>query len=197
MSSRLPASSSDWLFQSALWDLDTVLYRSAPSSLRCKDGNPFRVVCDLVAARVIPVGRIESWFYKNNDDWGRRWGFVCRNQYPTWTDGYEVHQEVDDGVGNTNIRFYRDGVLVKDVSIAEPPVDTWFKRRLTFWESGGWFIMRVERWNGSAWVQDVTDYLDASPLYANAAQNRCGLYFLSHASLDLVRADDTIIYKEV
>lgn len=195
MSSKLPASTEDWDFQTTNWDLDTAIYHSAPSSLRGLDPNPFRVVCKITDALNIPMGRIESWFYKSGSSYQRRLGFVSRIQYPDWTKGYDFWQTVTDGIGNELYYVYRDGVLFKSGAIAEPPVDTWFKRRLTFWESGGWLILRYEKWNGSSWVKEIADVLDPSPLYGSSSVNRCGLYLASHASVDQVRADDTIIYK--
>jgi len=197
MSSKLPASTEDWLFNSSYWDLDTVIYRSAPSSLRSNLPNVLRVLCDILAAQNMPNGRIESWFYKESGSYERQYGFCCRNQYPTWTGGYEFSQVVQDGIGSAEYAIYRDGAIVQQGSIAEPPADEWFKRRLTFWESAGWFIMRFEEWNGSQWLKFLDDYLDASPLYGSAAQNRCGIRLNSHGSVERIRADDTVIYKPI
>jgi len=195
MSSKLPASTEDWLFSNGYWSLDTDIYHSAPSSLRSDSGNVLRVLCNVLTARNMPNGRIESWFYKEGNSYTRRYGFCCRNQYPTWSGGYEIVQEVYDGIGSLGYYIFRDEVQVQTGSIPQPPFGEWFKRRLTFWESAGWFIMRFEKWDGSQWVKLINDYLDANPLYGSAAQNRCGIHLVSHPSVDRIRADDTVIYK--
>jgi hypothetical protein len=195
MSSKLPASTEDWDFESVEWDLDTVIYRSAPSSLRWKDYAAFRVVCKTAICVNVPMGRIESWFYKAGSSYQRKIGFVSRIQYPDWAKGYAFFQTLTNGIGNELYYVYRDGVLFKSGAIAQPPVDTWFKRRLTFWESGGWLILRYETWDGSSWVKEIADVLDPSPLYGSSSVNRCGLYLASHGSVDQIRADDTVIYK--
>jgi hypothetical protein len=188
---------SDWNFQddyATYWSLDTSIYHGAPSSLRSNGAPNMQVVCNVLATRNLKQGRVESWFYKEGTEYDRYLGFCFRLQYPTWTQRYRVVQRVKDGTGTSLYVFYKDTNVLKTGYTVVPPINTWFQRRVTWWGASGWFCIRLERWTGTEWVNDIGDALDEFPLYGDSSINYCGLYVEGHAFVDRTRADDTAIY---
>jgi hypothetical protein len=192
-----PDPVSDWYFEAGYginWNLDTSIYRSAPSSLRCLYMYESQIVCNVLATRNLKQGRVESWFYKAGGTYERGIGFCFRLQYPTWTSRYRTYQSIIAGTGTSSLIIYKNGATLKSGDAPQPPINSWFKRRVTWWTTPTWFCIRVERWTGTDWVNDIGDALDESPLYGDSSINYCGLNIRSHSDYDIVRIDDTAIY---
>jgi len=192
----LRATVSDWDFElgySGNYALSTVQFISAPTSLRNQNANIACVVCNYPGSTALASGRVETWYFKAGASYTRSLGFCCRLQYPTWASRYDAYQVVTDGVGTAVAYIREGGTTRRSASIAEPPVNTWFNLRLTWWESGAWLILRFERYYSGAWQNDLGDYPDESPSYTSGVR-RCGLYWVGHSTTEFTYTDDTVIY---
>jgi hypothetical protein len=54
--------------------------------------------------------------------------------------------------------------------------DTWHKFKTSWWSDPGLggLVIRLERWDGSAWVKVFDDYVDSADYWKDSNTNRCG-----------------------
>ena len=187
----------DWDFLNINWMLDPELYVSPPSSLT---GTGATLCCALLASActLVTQGRIVGWGLSHVAG-GGLW-HIFRNQAPVGTcalidcyrgNFYNNYARLDVYVGGgwsvVDTRNFYDGINLD--------ANTWYKLRLTWWESMGIMWVRYEWWHNEAWEQLCDDIQDANNRWGEATSptiNRVGLYFR-----DRYHFDDTEIWRRV
>jgi len=198
---EIPGATSDWDFGSNVWQLDTSIYISAPSSLKLSNGAvTYALLCKYSGTINIPQGRIVSYL-KSSYNWGNTSApyiaFFFRNQTaigstPDWTKGYAIKIQLSSSL----VYLYRDGSqLGSTISITNKPSDAtqWNQYRVTWWTDpeGAGLMIRLEYWDGSEWVKMINDLNDPHNKYATSSINRVGLTAISSP----VWVDDTEIWS--
>jgi hypothetical protein len=204
-------STSDWQFKTADWTLDTSIYVSAPSSLKWTNYNTQALLKQSVAGGPIPEGRIVTWYrFGNGAQTFVQWGapFIFRNQ--TTDGGSWVYQYYDislfgsaSGAGKPQDRASagrvtsssaRTDLGTKTISLSLNP-NTWYKLRATWWVSSGVFMIRLEYFDGTDWVQMCDDWADNTNSWATSSINRVGVGGVYTATPISSWFDDTEIWK--
>jgi hypothetical protein len=198
---EIPGASSDWDFGSNVWQLDTSIYISPPSSLKISGGSTvYTMLCKYTGATNISQGEIASYI-KGLYTWGNSYApglyFYFRNQTaldssPSGSPGYYIYMNAY----NSNLYIYRDGTNISGtISLISKPSDIaqWNKYRLTWWTDpgGAGLMIRFEYWDGSEWVKMINDYNDPQNKHAASSLNRVGM----SANKCAVWFDDTEIWS--
>lgn len=154
-------STGDWDYDSANWTLDTDVYVSAPSSFR-PTGIPSGTIRALVKTAVVPIadvkeGRIVNhqrmvnwefgcWYFLRYQD-ADNYYLVIINQYGPTT----IHVEVIRRKATVETTLG-----TKDMTDYGP--NAWRKFRVTWWNDYVGLVVRVEFWDGSAWIWILDAY---------------------------------------
>lgn len=206
--SRQHHSTDDWDYYSALWTLDVVNFVSAPSSLKLTTPTNYATLKDAVSG-VITEGRIVDFFR------------FYRGRHTTVLFTYQFRCQTPDGATLPNSRYYVS--LLGSTSITDQPIDTmkvsrvvagghtviatrtlnptleqevWHKLRVTWWESGGVLMVRLEKLVGAEWTALCEDVPDITNMWSESGINRVGVGMPSVKSDFLGWHDDTEIWTK-
>lgn len=172
-------SYADWDFSSVNWVLDEDIYHDAPPSLH----STASVTCLVKHATTgaLSDGRLITWARSNNLLYGLLIT-VFRNQVAdggaNFDDTYLITIQKD------RIIFYSyEGGVVEEIDTKAFTwvwaINTWYKIRVTWWSALARIYVRVERWDGAAWVTlggaSDTDFEDTDDLWKDNPVNRCGI----------------------
>ena len=182
---------TDWELYGVSYDLDTSIYKSAPSSLyivpskltdtRVEEGT---VLCKLTNTLQINQGRLVSWCRFDHRGYGTgvggAGGFMFRNTSsvgnPNFDNGYAVVRYVRETT--VYIKAYRienaSKHEIKSVSSSLGNT-TWYKLRVTWWEDQGILFIRFEKLNGS-WAKLLDDITDTENAFSGQSTLRVGFY---------------------
>ena len=171
---------SDWDFENSNWTIDSGQYVSSPSSLK-NTGN-----CNILSRRSncqnLPQGRVIFWWRATGT---ALWLSIhMRNQAALGTaDRQNCYTLVRTLSGSqAQVNRYEAGTSVWYQSFGTPAAllaDTWYKFRVTWWNNWGKIRFRLERWNGSAWVQEGSDIEDSTNKWNTSSVNRVGLQLIN------------------
>ena len=188
---------SDWDFSAAQgvgWEIDTTTYISSPSCLRALASTQV-VLAKKVGCTNLPQGQVVSWC--RAESLTHFLGIFFRNQaavgLANYTDTYWMERALNGNSAACIARRFESGSQKWSASfgpLTALSISTWYKFRLTWWIDWGSLRIRLERWNGSAWVQEGSDCIDATNKWSVSAINRPGLY-LGYSD---TRHDDTEIW---
>lgn len=180
-------SAADWDFQNANWEIDTSLYVSAPSSLHGTG------LCIVLAKNSfptnIPDGRITTYYRSFHDS--RSLYLYFRNQAAvgtaTFLNTYAIERRLNGHELGCMLEYWVAGVhnLVGSFGTLDAlSADTWYHFRLSFWQSWGHLLIKLERYIAGSWVQEGVTIEHAANLWADSAINRAGLYLNASDSYD-------------
>ncbi len=192
----------DWDWVAAYWSLVTDQIVSAPKSLKITNAitaKPVGGICKYAGTTALNQGRIVSWaratsmFYRSPI-------FMFRDQSPvgqalsnnyyglaTYLNTVALRKNVNGSEGNVMSSDYYDTYT--------PANNTWYKHRVTWWETGGVLYVRLERYVDDAWVQICDELFDANNLWSGNEVNRCGVAsMLFHTGTGYIWFDDTEVW---
>lgn len=187
---------TDWDWSDANWNLSTLLFHSAPTSLRLEGVGLTLNLCNLSDALCLPQGKLVTWLHWQTGLYGI---IHFRNQKAVpdvdFVNCYYVRIEVN------RVRLYRrvnsvDSLLGDWTPLVE--VNTWREWTVTWWlflEPHENPVLRI-RLNGAAaggagaWEEEVDDPANQ---WADSETNRVGLAGLATAFHEYF--DDTEIWK--
>jgi hypothetical protein len=196
-------SVSDWDFRYTTWLLDTTQYVSPLTSLRLwyTSAQYFSVLLKAAGCTVIDQGRLVGQIRRYNATTSRP-GFFFRAQAPVGTstpnNSYFVHflpttwswSYIDAGGATTSL----------GTPLLATAVDTWYLRRISWWNGKDLMnndatVLRLEQWDGAAWVQVGDDLYDTNQRNKGSAINRPGVGALTGtAATILAWHDDTELW---
>jgi hypothetical protein len=186
-------SSGDWDFKNTSWTLDSAIYVSSPSSLHFTAyTNNTKVKVAAVPIASVKEGRIVTWVLSSAAD-GRAIDIVFR--YQDDDNYYYVRLSVNANGAPQLISRYKDGVST-DLKSATKTLyaDTWYKFRITWWNSYVGLVVRVEKWSGTAWETYIDDAYDSDNLWETIG-GRIGFgSFHTSINANYYWIDDTEIY---
>lgn len=161
-------TTGDWDFSGTNWALDVAVYVSSPSSVRRNgSGNLIYTAKNTIApptylkeGRLVTYFRLEQWAYGGVDS---QIMFLFRYQSEWNTYFVSAKRTVTDAM-DWVIGRYIDGFLttLKSATLTTLPFGAFNKLRITFWKDAAGLVIRVEYWNGSAWVSLVSDTYDSA-----------------------------------
>ncbi|MBA7532576.1 hypothetical protein ES705_24802 [subsurface metagenome] len=175
----VPAS---WDFQDIKWELNTDIYVSSPSSLHLLSGRyHWNALCknagtlDIEQGQLIdhfqaniPISHNPGLFFRAQAPVGQNTPvtFYCAAFYTTYTRVYRY-------INGTPATFL---TFTNDISLAAA---TWYLIRITWWwaydkQNVKSTAIRIERWNGDAWVDWGTQY-DTGNIGDGTGINRVGV----------------------
>ena len=190
-------STGDWDFSDTNWQLDTAQYISAPTSWRKKD-SPNGTTRGLIKTSVVPIasvkeGRIITYIKQTYIQGRTLWIFYFR--YQDSSNYYFVKIEPTGGYLYCSIGKRVAGVdTTLQIAATSQPDSSWRRIRVTWWNDYVGLVIRFEWWNGSAWVNLLSDAYDSNNLWSTIG-GRIG--FLSQtlgAGMHSGWIDDTEIY---
>jgi len=157
-------SSGDWDFKNTSWILDSAVYYSAPSSLHFTAyKNNTKVKTTTVPIANVKEGRITVYLLASAQD-GRIIDIVFR--YQDDDNYYFVRINVNSAGALQTTGRYKAGVLsVLKTATRTLYASTWYKFRITWWNDYVGLVIRVEKWNGSAWQTWIDDAYDSENLW--------------------------------
>ena len=186
---------SDWDFEDANWAIDTAQYVSSPSSLKQVAGDFASILSRRSDCQNLPQGRIVTQFRATTD--GSILALLCRNQAALGVadslNCYELYRTLNGASGYCSMIRFEAGETAWSASFGTLPAlsaNTWYQFRFTWWIDWGSVRFRLERWNGSAWVQEGEDVTDPANKWAASSVNRPGLKHL----YDNIWRDDTELW---
>jgi hypothetical protein len=205
-------STSDWDFNAAYWTLDPVDYISAPSSLRfyyaalatgvgttLKDPGSLDVKEGQIAFYV-KQQNVFDWFCigfridaaPGSSDW-------VYNTIPTagcfWLHGYTLQLNPQSGfVGlkRTNVDVFSGYMTHKPAVLTD-----WNLWRVSYWHDlgGAGLFVRLEYWDGGAWIQAIADINDPADYnYTSGTYRRIGVGAYVSGGM-ACHYDDIEVYK--
>lgn len=173
-------SLTDWDFQNVSWTLSaTVYHTAAPSLIGTAAG---AALIKNATTGALSDGRLIIWTRTSTTSALLR--MLFRNQAAdgdaNLTSTYYIYV-VPTAV---SLYVYLTGspiLLSKKNMTWTWDINTWYKLRVTWWTTAAKLYVRVERWNGSAWVTlggdaDV-DFEDANDRWKGNPVNRCGVHY--------------------
>jgi len=204
---ELPGVTVDWDFYNANWALDTQVYVSAPSALRLNNPN-YALLKQGAVNIAIKNGRIETYIrHTGNFVLGAARALYFRATYPDGS--FSGGSAYFIGLGGTStgsgvavdtagLGFVSDGSGSTFTQANITPsirANTWYKIRVTWWESSGVLVARLEYYNGEQWAPLCPDFTDNQNRNASSSTLRVGVgnYFASSYAW----YDDTVIYVAV
>jgi len=191
-------STGDWDFSDTNWDLDSSVYVSSPSSLRFKQEGAF--TDGFVKTTTVPIanvkeGRIITQVRIKNTLSSSCYLYIvfryqdADNYYFIYIRGAGVADKVD--------LYIRRRYATAEVNLAGAddvifPSATWRQLRVTWWNDYVGLVIRLEYWDGSAWVQYYEAY-DANN-YWKTIGGRVGFRGQAGTNAYYMYVDDTDIY---
>lgn len=169
---------TDWDFEAANWTIDPAQYVSAPSCVMV--ANIYAILSRRADCQALAEGRLVTYIRSPHNSCP----FIlnCRNQAALGlandSDCYRMTRLTAGGAGGGIVERMEAHTVVWSASfgtLEALSIDTWYKIRFTWWIDWGKIRFRLERWNGSAWVQEGVDCEDPDNKWADAAVNRVGI----------------------
>ena len=150
-------STGDWDFDSTNWLLDTVVYVSAPSSMRntTTSGPLVTVKTGVVPIANVKEGRIVLQLRASHVGYAGRFRIIFRYQ-----DGDNYYFARYDDPSDT-LKIYRRKTAA-DTELATLAwyfvAATWYLIRVTWWNDYVGLVIRVEHYEAGAWVIKLEAY---------------------------------------
>ena len=185
---RTHFSRTDWDFADSNWTLDETIYHAAAPSLRgTSTGKPALIKNATTGA--LSDGRLIAWLRSGVATYLPAIWF--RNQQAdggaSYSNTYLIY------IYNAKIEFYYylaggGNLIDTHAHTWSWAAATWYKIRITWWSSADILWVRVERWDGDAWVTlggaaDV-DFQDPDDRWKDETVNRCGFQYYSQWWVD-------------
>lgn len=184
-----PRGITDWDFGDVTWELDDVTYHTAPPSLTGSGVNVALVKHATTGA--LSDGRLVAWFRSASSSYINY--IIFRNQKADGGADEEDTYSMNIYAGTTGLRLIRivggSGTAVDTKTYTwDWAINTWYKVRVTWWTAAERLFVRVERWNGEAWVtfggDADDDFEDATNQWKDSAVNRCGITYYRYMWID-------------
>jgi len=190
-------STGDWDFSNTNWDLDTVIYVSSPSSWH--KTVTLGYTRGLIKTSVVPInkvkeGRFVTWIYFTVSS---SLEFLIYFRYQDTNSHYRIwiYEEASPSGRRWRVERIDAGVIttLREAYVPFPENQTWNKLRVTWWNDYVGLVIRVEKWNGTAWEKLFDDTYDTANEWADVG-GRVGFMGFSTNSVSCGNIDDTEIY---
>jgi len=172
-------SIGDWDFQAQLgYALDSAIYVVEPSSLRLTSwvyGLYLMALCRRSNVLCLPDGQIHTWM--RHSDRGRTEPVITfRHQSPLGSVAFDNCYWATFDTAYVQLILTVDGVTHRTwLWTLANPINTWLRRRITWWMTATTLNFQLDYWDGSNWVQFGDILSDPNPPWTDSDVNRVGL----------------------
>jgi len=196
---RPHASYEDWDFSENYWSIVEDQFVSAPSSIRWqKDGawTYCTQLCKNTATLQVKQGAFVTYWRQSVTASYLRFHFRniiapgnanIENCYLFWTHPTIDYWRIYERVAGGDNRQWETSKITQDL-------DTWYRMRLSWWESWGIMSVKLEQQIDGSWVQQGDILTITDPLYGDETYQRVGYTVYIGLALRPNYYDDTEIW---